>query len=281
MFSHARLLFPLTVEKYRDPHLLFVIKGLFRQSFDDALRSRPDPFALRLFFGQELASDPSALRRFQKPPLPFAFQIPLLAADRRNPVHAALSMSLAGSALNHVPTVIAAVRTSLERIATSASARLVAGKCRSLGEDGTHVPLSDDGEGLVVLEETPYRPPGDLVTIALTSPLQITSGGRTLREPAFSEIIRPLMRRVSSLAYYYAGLELSHDFRWLSEISRQVETVEATLTISGNPALGRGVTGEITFAGVAEEFIPFLFMGERFNLGKGAAYGGGSFTINK
>ena len=120
---------------------------------------------------------------------------------------------------------------------------------------------------------------GDTVTVRIVSPLRIMEEGRPVRSLSFSTLIRSLMRRISSIAYYYGGCEPELDYPWLAELSRTVTTVASALDwVEWRRNLG-GLVGQVTFAGPLGEFLPFLVLGEVFHAGKGAAYGLGEFRL--
>ena len=103
--------------------------------------------------------------------------------------------------------------------------------------------------------------------------------GRACREPGFSLLARALMRRVSSMTYYYEGEELSAEFRWLAQRSESVETVRSDLQWREWGGGVQGVVGRIAFAGEMGDFMPFFLLGERLHAGKGASYGMGRYLI--
>ena len=121
----------------------------------------------------------------------------------------------------------------------------------------------------------------DRVTVRFIRPLKLTHDGRLLRRFSFSELARVLMRRVSSLAYYYGGTELPLDYRWLSLASHSVRTLESNCRLeswSGRPA---GLVGSASFAGDLEPFHLLLQLGSATHLGKGASFGFGAYQLER
>ena len=65
-------------------------------------------------FGQPLSSDPATVKRHQKPPLPFVFDIPLLTPGRADAVDVEIGLTLVGSAVPCADRFIVAVTRMLE-----------------------------------------------------------------------------------------------------------------------------------------------------------------------
>src|SRR3990170_7419579 len=64
------------------------------------------------------------------------------------------------------------------------------------------------------------------IKLSIISPMRILQDGRPLHDFSFSAFVRSLLRRISSLAYYYYGNGLEVDFKWLSTASASVEIAE-------------------------------------------------------
>jgi hypothetical protein len=149
--------------------------------------------------------------------------------------------------------------------------------------------LLGDGSGRLDLASIPFRAfaeagsalPGnaDEIILQLLAPLRLLHNGRPLRSPAFPALAGALFRRVSALAYYYGGLELEDDFKWLASRSREICSSSSHLEWSSWEGAQQGITGELSFSGELAEFLPFLRLGELLNVGKGAAYGMGSYRL--
>jgi hypothetical protein len=279
MFCFARLLFEINVLGCDDQFALYKIRDCFVDRFSEVSNNISNKNAFKDVFGQTLSTDPTALRRFQKPPLPFAFHIPVLPKNKMKS-KTSISLSIAGTALNHVPIFISAVKNALNSIAVSQSFQLDISGCYSVVSPEGLSELSPSGEGLTILLPSEIHGGCNNMSLEICSPLRIIRGGKLVRNYAFSDFVRPLLRRISSLAYYYGGVELNLDFRWLSDISEQVESLNINLYVDKFPVIGAGVMGYIDFKEVPPEFHPFLVMGEQFNLGKCATYGGGGYRIS-
>lgn len=238
----------------------------------------------RATFGQALTPDPLALRRYQKPPLPFAFQLAPLSPGKGK---LELSLNIAGDAANHVALYVAALRILFAPDATGnpCGARLLAVAARS--GDGQRVPVPSAGPlpALPLLSFDEFLSisgaGASSITMKFTTPLRIVQDGSLLLEPPFSSIAGALFRRISSLAYYYGGRELPHDFKWLAAKSREVACSGASMVRSYKSGILQGAAGSISYHGDLSDFIPFLSLGEYLNLGKGSAYGMGCYLLHR
>lgn len=241
-------------------------------------------------FSQHLSADPAALRRYQKPALPFAFQVPVLPSPKSRGITVELGLVLAGSAVNLVAEYITALEAMLQGpgFGRRLAASLV--KTESVGYDGSRrlimAPGKELARGLVAtlsldgLRESAVLAP-DIVTVSVVTPMQIMSAGRPLRQFSFSPFIRALFRRVSAMAYYYGGSETGLDYKWLAEQSLLVECTDSDFRwVDWGGKLG-GIVGSGTFRGDLTDFHPFLCAGEYLQVGKGASFGLGRYLLGR
>jgi hypothetical protein len=287
---YVRLFFTFTLNAdLADPYALFACRVDFDAAFRKAISCRRldcagctaganCPYPAN--FGQRIARDPEAVRRHQKPPLPFVFRFPVLppAPNRGRTLECALT--LIGSAAQEAYLYIAAVGLLLERM--QAVAVRVEAECPGGGRTpvaaGDHPALPF----LSALDPTDTGPlPPDRVDLRFVTPLKLTHDGRLLKQFTFSQLARTLMRRVSSLAYHYEGAEPPLDYRWLSQCSETVETVSSDchfVSWGGRPA---GIIGTASFGGDLEPFHLLLQLGLATQLGKGASFGFGAYRIER
>ncbi len=273
------------------PYLLFGLKQLFPAAFRTVtgcsrgtdLCSAGADCPCGSTFSQALSADPAALRRYQKPPLPFAFKIPLLSCLDREDYR--LSLVIVGDATRYLELYIKSVRhlfstnsafgmrlSAVAAVAPDGSSQLLATGSGKL--DLASIPLRTFAEAASV----PFSNAG-AITLQLLAPLRLLHHGKPLRSPTFPALAGALFRRVSALAYYYGGIELEHDFKWLAGQSRAVASSSAQKEWASRGGTLQGCAGELSFAGELEEFMPFLRLGELLNVGKGASYGMGSYRL--
>ena len=285
---YARLLFSFKlVTDLHDPHALFASRSEFEAAFRRALSCRrlacdgcrsgencPYPAT----FGQEIARDPEAVKRHQKPPLPFIFEFPLLPLPPNRGGTFELALNLIGSAVQHVSSYLAAVEFLIE----AKQGELLGIEAESPGGGRTEV-VSAACPALPILSPLDPTMAGPLstetVVLCFVTPLKLVHEGRLLKSFTFSHLARSLMRRISSLAYHYEGAEPPLDYRWLSLCSESIETVDSNcrfVSWGGRPA---GLVGTIRFGGDLEPFHLLLQSGLATHLGKGASFGFGAYRI--
>lgn len=297
--AFVRLVISLRMEaEVADPFALFAIKSDFEEAFLQAApcRSRGEGSCRDAIgcpyhhaFAQELSHDPAALKRFQKPSVPFVFDFPILPSSPVRGKRVDIGLTLVGNATHFIPFYLAALRLLLRRGGIPAAIVGV----DSLDYGGARYRIAEGEEsvnpGRVVylsfqgMTEAALLPPDEL-SLAIVTPLRILQEGRPLRDLSFSSFIRPIMRRVSSLAYYYGGVELPFDFKWLARKSESVAgDTDALQWVNwgrGRQGLA-GLLGRVTFKGGVADFLPFLLTGEYLHVGKGASYGLGCYRVEK
>jgi hypothetical protein len=121
---------------------------------------------------------------------------------------------------------------------------------------------------------------GACLQIRLMSPLRLFEEGRLLGHFDFSRFARSLLRRVSSLAYYYWAHEFDCDYK---ELSRQADAVVCTYnhfirSADGNRRMA-GLLGDGRFRGDFSGLMPFLVAGLYVHAGKGSSFGSGVYEL--
>lgn len=291
MFIFAKLIFRVTVAGTADRYLLFSFRHLFRDEFMRACTERGEQLTYEHLFGQALSPDPAAVRRFQKPPLPFVFDFPILSSAHDSCNDVDIALMLAGSAVNSISLFIAAVRRTFARCELIAQVRITLRQILSCGVNGgVENLLEPDGrlmpDRLALLSPDSFASPllagGKCdVAVVLMTPLRLLRDGRPVRRLTFGEFVRPLMRRYSSFAYYYCGIESNLDYKWLAEQSADVRVGSSAVQWEEWPGMQGGLTGEVRFSAVPSDLFSFLQFGEYFHLGKGAVYGMGRYLLRQ
>ena len=236
-----------------------------------------------LIFGQQLSHDSAALKRYQKPPLPFAFSY-----SANDPGVVECGLVIVGNAINHTALLgNAFVELCLSEHAPAQCSLMAV---ESLDLQGKSFPLrldqagSTDLENLVVfssdeiIDNSKYG--SSEIVIRLLSPLRLIEQGRQSSRFEFARFAGSVMRRVSSLAYYYGGYEFESDFK---DLSRQATEAICTDYKFQKGSCGSsstaGLCGNGSFIGDFDGLMPFLLLGAFFNTGKGAAYGLGRYEV--
>ena len=277
------------------PYGLFAIRSLFQPAFchvagcsDGQLRCRGGiDCPCRAVFEQTLATDPVALRRYQKPPLPFAFTIPVLPEKSRSGDAIELSLVITGAVISYLDLFIKATLAIFDASGIFRDWRVVSVAAASIDGTRTHIPLGAvAGEfaslPLLSFEELFSGGGGSCARLSVNvqTPLRLLHKGSPVQEVPFSRLAGALFRRISSLAYYYGREELPHDFKWLARQSQEVVCTRSDLRWVKRGGSLQGVEGNVEYRGELADFIPFLLLGSRLNLGKGAAYGMGNYRFS-
>jgi CRISPR/Cas system endoribonuclease Cas6 (RAMP superfamily) len=299
-FNFLRLFVTLRLEiDVANPYSLFEMKAdfadIFRQVSGCSLRScekcpQNPACPYHQIFSQAISPDPSAVRRFQKPPLPFVFDLPLLpkAPNRGRTVE--IGLTLAGPAANHVGSFLDAVKSMFEQRLVRRQLVAAVEKVESADYLGNRTVLTEAGSTLALdrlfslstggLEKSvPLAP--DAVSLTIVTPLRIIKDGRPLRDLSFAALARSLFRRMSAISFYYGGIDPELDYKWLSDhCSRIGISNNGFRWVEWDKGLS-GIIGSGTFTGDLTDFHPFLLFGEYFHAGKGATYGFGCYRLEK
>jgi len=277
------------------PNELFTIRQLFPAAFRRAagcltaaqLCGAGSDCPCRAVFEQKLTPDLSALRRYQKPPFPFAFKMPPLSANCRQGETVELSLLIAGEAISQLDLFIRGVMLLFAAPGSLKNWRT--GAVEAAAADGSRIAIPAgvscaDFASLPLLsfDELFTQGGGDCagISVKFLTPVRLLHKGVPLRDIPFSAVAGALLRRISSLAYYYGKEELPYDFKWLAEKSRAISCRRSGLQWVNHGGGLQGIEGEVQFSGELTEFIPFLTLGSRLNIGKGAPYGMGSYRFS-
>lgn len=239
-----------------------------------------------LVFGQQLTVDPEALRRHQKPPLPFVFSF---SVPETSSGLIECRLVVVGRAIHCLDLLLRGVshllgsrdcpfRCTIVRI----TSRDYHGTALQLG-DGDNVSCPENLFVLSVSDIPESRSWGaGQLEITLKSPLRLLSDGRQLIDFDFSLFARSLIRRVSSIAFYYGDCELNCDYSGLSRQAHAITCISDRFvytSLSGNRKKLSGIMGSGIFSGDVSDLLPFLSAGLYLHTGKGASYGLGEFEI--
>lgn len=231
-------------------------------------------------FSQELATDPAELKLHQKPPLPFTFSYPPVVKGTDDIV---VGLAVVGTAINHLDLLL----EGFSRILEEMSCRVLT--VDSLDYQGVPSSWITGGriihpENLVVLSAGGIYESrtlcGSRLRVELITPLRIMEQGRLRTSFDFGVFVRTLMRRISSLAYYYGECTCNVDFADLAGRANRIVCTDYSFQVvrSANMKLS-GICGTGLFEGDFSGFMPFLVFGELLHAGKGASYGLGRYAL--
>jgi hypothetical protein len=245
-----------------------------------------------LVFGQKLTLDPAALKRHQKPPLPFVFSFPESDACSEERDDFVVGLVVVGQAIQQLGMLLNGFDELLSSGLSPVSAEIVQVACRDY-QGAVQATYIDTGnlrsltlipENLVIvsteglLESQTWT--GSNLQIQLRSPLRIFEDGNPVARFEFCRFARSVMRRVSSLAYYYGESEFDCDYK---ELSRQIVEVICTddhfhYKSAENRRIS-GITGYGSFLGDFSRLEPFLVIGTYVHAGKSASFGMGEYKV--
>lgn len=233
-------------------------------------------------FAKPLSTDPEIVRRHQKPPHPFVWQIPMLAETGAGD-ELSVDFILAGQATLHLADHIRAVR-AISVDPDFCELKLEA--LTSVGRDGSDyrwgvtgdVPTAclsiSSWDDLLVRHP---RPAGRQ-RLTLMTPLRLLTNGRPMRSFDVSLFLRHLLRRCSAIAAYYGEDAVLADFAALAQASRNVNVIADRTRQVVHGGIFHGIAGVAEIDGDLDDFWPWLVLGQYLNVGKGAAFGMGQFT---
>ena len=242
-----------------------------------------------LLFGQPLSTDPEAVKRHQKPSLPFVFDLPLLPDGLFHCADVEVGLTLVGSAVAHAGAFVAAMREVCAGGFGDSSLVVSIDGMESQGVFGERVGVAFARRGgmptnlqLLSISDVAGKAVtmADHVILSFVTPLRLFHEGKVLRSFDGPLFLRGLVRRVSSLAAAYGDEEMADDFRWLALRSREVRLTDSRIRFdSSGEMTTAGIVGEGVLAGDVEPFLPYLRLGEYLHAGKGASWGFGKFKI--
>jgi len=296
-FSFAKLKLTLRLDDdCADPYALFLSRKAFAIAFrqvvgcsnncDDCRTAEDCPY--HQTFAQTISTDPAAVQRFQKPPLPFVFDFPFVPPLPNRGVTLDAGLTLLGTAVNHLNLYLAALSRLFRLEKAGGDGGVTILRVGSVDYSGNQHPLrqpfgSQAAEvplvlSLVGLTKMMVLPMGR-ITVFVDAPMRIVHDMKPLRTLSFSAVARALMRRVSAVAYYYGDITGDVDFKWLARQSDGVVTESEKFRWTEWGRGVRGITGEATYSGALSDFHLFLVAGEILHVGKGAAFGMGRFHL--
>ncbi len=205
-------------------------------------------------------------------------------------------MTLLGAAIGHLPYLIHALQQVGERGIGKGDGRcgLESVQQETLAGSGEWQTIHTPGGSLQALPgSVPLIPPlPEGVRVNLHTPLRLLQEGSPIRSGRFSFqlFINTLMRRISLLHAYHAGVELAADFKALSQQAAAIPVRDAALhwhewsrysNRQQNKVQMGGLVGSFGLSGEGlEDFWPWLWLGQWVHAGKGAVMGMGEYALD-
>jgi hypothetical protein len=300
-FRAARLL--VTFEVQRDGPAPEFPGAAFRGAFGRALRAATCatgyatctgcPLTARCGYGYlfetHVPETSLRMRRYPFAPHPFVLRPPPASAEWKSGATLSLEIVLFGRGADYLPFVLFALGAmgadgvGPARIPLRLVAADLDGQPRRRIYDGDA--LAPGPYGIPAAELVRTEPASDL-TLRFVSPARIVHGGVLARELPLHIVVRSLLRRVTSLAYFHERLDLDVDFVEMIERAERVPARSAALSWvdqrrhsarQGRAQTLGGAVGEVTYTGVPHELATLLAVGELTHVGKGTAFGLGRY----
>ncbi|MGB8657438.1 MAG: CRISPR system precrRNA processing endoribonuclease RAMP protein Cas6 [Candidatus Zixiibacteriota bacterium] len=128
------------------------------------------------------------------------------------------------------------------------------------------------------------------LTLNFLTPVRVKYEGSLGTQLDFHVLIRNLLRRISTLAYFHCDEDQSSiDFKGLIQKAKEIRIARNGLrwyewerySARQDTRMNMGgFVGKITYEGNLSEFIPFIEAGELVHVGKGTSFGLGKFELH-
>ncbi|MCK5797968.1 MAG: CRISPR system precrRNA processing endoribonuclease RAMP protein Cas6 [Deltaproteobacteria bacterium] len=278
------------------------VGGAFRRTFSDALRRISEnvkdraPTAYHYIIETLRPAETPVLRASVEAPRSFVLRPPPSPTTFWRGDLIPFEVVLIGRSLDFLPEVVAALQlmgqggigSSHVPCALRALWQPSATDKPRLLFDGAVVVDDPEPERLASYPEDRQR---DDVTLHFLSPARIiVDGGLRQRSLSFSDLLRALFRRVSTLAAFHGNGVLDLDFGALIERAATVSQWQKAFASEGSaPSLGRdpgdslqrGFLGKVRYVGPElSALMPIIRLGEALHVGKGTAHGAGRYVVS-
>ena len=315
--SFASFVFHLraTTELYLPPYKGSTLRGAFGTVFKETVcvvdHRDCDRCILKLkcaypyIFDTPIPESSTRMRKYERAPHPFVIEPPLETRTFYKPGQPlSFGLTLVGKAIDYLPYFI----YTFERLG---SLRGI-GKGRQFGKgkfgiervcwldandtehqiyDGQKKILANSFKPLTTRDLCSASIPtsnGHALTVNYITPTRITFEHQLHTYPEFHVIVRNLLRRVSNLAYFHCGQELSLDFKGLIQSATEIETRDGEIQWCDwerysakqdtTMKLG-GFIGPVQYQGEIGGFVCLLTVGEKLHVGKATGFGLGKYEV--
>ena len=234
-------------------------------------------------------------------PLPFVLEPPLDGKQEYEPGDdLTFGLTLVGRAIEHLPYFVMAFGALGRRGLGRDRARYTLSSVTAVDilQDRTFTVYSDHDEVLrdsdlaanaTALNHDGGKSPANRLAIDFLTPTQLKHEGRFHRRPDFHVLVRALLRRTSSLAYFHCGERWDTGYRGWIERAEMVRTVEARTgpvevwrysRRQGQRVSLGGPVGQMVYEGDLAPFRPLLALGEWIHVGKASVFGNGMMRVS-
>lgn len=235
--------------------------------------------------------DSEYLKKLSEIPRPFILEPPLGRRYEKGE-KIELGLILIGKAIDYLPYFVVSFKELGRMGLGRKKARFLLNKVK-VGE-GEIYSSSDEilkpGGKLNISEIIAEDQNLEKLTLNFLTPTRMKLNKEYVSVPEFPVLIRSLLSRVSSLAYFYCGEKLNIDYKQMIEDAKKVEIQERHIgwfdweryssRQQASMKLG-GIVGKVTYTGDLNQFLPLIALGRYIHVGKGATFGLGRYEVLK
>jgi len=298
----VQLRFHLELNDYFDlPELAILqLRRELLQAFKDLQYqlNGTDVAGLKRIFFPELPVDPSLLKQVQKPASALILSPDITQFGLMEPKqHIILPVLAFGPAIHFVDTLSLLLKVLGKQGLYKGRGQYTIDAIESQDASGVRSMLWMNGEPV-----SPLTPPindlswwlerekrfEDVLRIDVLSPLRMLHKGRPLFKADFVQIFPFILRRVTSFLGHYGQVDLTHEIPTYLNLLNQIKTLNNQLYWKDWRQLDRGqgtqnlggLVGFLDIGGAGlTSLLWILHIGRLLNLGKGAAYGAGQYSL--
>ena len=237
--------------------------------------------------------DSQILRKYEKAPHPFVIEPPLETKTHYNPGDVlSFGLVLIGKAVDYLPYFI----YTFEELGKIGIGKGKGGyELREVSCEGKSIYNSVDRRLRFNAPQPPLKLRGGAegggvttLTLNFITPTRIVFNEDLVVNLEFHQLIRTLLRRISSLSYFHYGERLDLDFKGLIEKAQSIKVKERNTEWHDwerysarqdvRMKMG-GFVGKVSFEGELGEFMEFIELGEMLHVGKGTSFGLGKYLL--
>ena len=238
------------------------------------------------------APEEHSLQKFSQVPNPFIIEAPICQVRFYQPGDClSFSVVLIGHAIRQLPLVIFALKKGFEYNIAHGTAMLQ--KVDHINTKGKAICIYHAEDRSIVEHETFITCPSfshvDEINLRFETHLRLQKNGVVLgaKEINPHAFLNALVRRIALLSEFHMKKPLSLDFSKLSALAETVQWEKDFQWRDWQRYSSRqkrtmhlgGLLGQCRFKKLPSEFLPFLYLGQWFHMGKNATFGLGKFQI--
>lgn len=244
--------------------------------------------------------DTDKLRKSKDIPQPFIIEPPITLKGKYLPEEILeFDLTLIGKAIDYLPYFIFTFKelgnigigkgrgkyelTSIKTIKKDIEQEIYSSQDEMIKSIDLKITMED-----ILKEVQDYKK--DELKLNFITPTRMKFNEKYVLVPEFHILLRSLLSRISSLAYFHCNEELKIDFKQLLEDAKGVKIKERhtgwydwerySSRQDTRMMLG-GIIGNVTYTGNLDNFLPFIVLGKYVHVGKGTTFGLGKYEISK